>query len=746
MKLLRGAASILTLALFVMPVHAASVQTHVEPMQVAQAADATLPPEVQAILGEQRGVGDLSLDELKTRAAQALAYSQDQSLPQDIRDQLKSLGDAANANLAARTAVDAPAAPAAEPAPAPAVEPPKVEAAPAVEAPKAEAAPAIEPAPTPAVEAPKVEEAPAVEAPKVEAAPAVEAPKVEAAPAVVAPKVEAAPAVEAPKVEAAPAVEPAPAPAVEAPKVEAAPAPAAALPDDVQALLADTRAASELTNEEIQTRASSARRFAKDESLPQDVRDQLTAMAAAAHDEFVVRKQNPAAAQKAAEPAAPIIVQEAPAAPAADAAAAPAVAPVAPPLPAPTAAEVKALDGNAGNPEIEKKAQTYLTDATPLEKLSDVDLRSRLDGVRDLLSSNQLSSATEKSVRDKLQSEREVLRSRLAQAAATQAVQQTAKQAAPPPVPAAELAAIAAAPLPPVPVQPPAPAPVAGTTTNNATVNNTTINNTTIITNVTPVQVVLQDRRPPEQLQLSELQRRVQVYDEAQYNQDYDVENRDYWRASVARDREILRRRMLAERRARAEQLALNANIGGVDFTIGINFDANRPPPPRAVFAAEIDEQEMQDVLIAPPRMTIKKRYSLDEIAAQPKLRNTVSRIEIDTIRFGSNEAFIREEQMDSLDGVGSIIERIVKKYPNEVFLIEGHTDARGTDAYNIKLSKARAEAVKTALTEYYVISPKNLRTVGLGERFLKIPTADAEPENRRVSIARITQLLSRAQ
>ncbi len=734
MKLLRGAASILTLALFVMPVHAAADQTNVEPIQIAQAADAALPPEVQAILAEQRGVGDLSIEELKTRAAQALAYSQDQSLPQDIRDQLKSLGDAANANLAARTQVDPPAAPAAEPAPA-------------VEAPKAEAAPAAEPAPV--VEAPKVEAAPAVEAPKVEAAPAVEAPKVEAAPAVEpapaveAPKAEAAPVVEAPKAEAAPAVEPAP--VVEAPKAEVAPAPAVALPEEVTALLADTRTAAELTNEEIQTRATSARRFAKDESLPQDVRDQLAAMAAAAHDEFVIRKQNPAAAQKAAEPAAPIIVQEAPA-PAVDAAAAPTIAPVAPPLPAPTAAEVKALDGNAGNPEIEKKAQTYLADATPLDKLSDVDLRSRLDGVRDLLSSNQLSSATEKSVRDKLQSEREVLRSRLAQAEATQAVQQTAKQPAPAPVPAAELAAISAAPLPPVPVQPPAPKAVAGTTTNNATVNNTTINNTTIITNVTPVQVVLQDRRPPEQLQLSELQRRVQVYDEAQYNQNYDVENRDYWRASVARDREILRRRMIAERRARAEQLALNANIGGLDFTIGINFDATRPPPPRAVFAAEIDEQEMQDVLIAAPRMTIKKRYSLDEIAAEPKLRNTVSRIEIDTIRFGSNEAFIREEQMDSLGGVGAIIERIVKKYPNEVFLIEGHTDARGTDAYNIKLSKARAEAVKTALTEYYVIPAKNLRTVGLGERFLKIPTADAEPENRRVSIARITQLLSRAQ
>jgi outer membrane protein OmpA-like peptidoglycan-associated protein len=84
-----------------------------------------------------------------------------------------------------------------------------------------------------------------------------------------------------------------------------------------------------------------------------------------------------------------------------------------------------------------------------------------------------------------------------------------------------------------------------------------------------------------------------------------------------------------------------------------------------------------------------------------------------------------------------------VKKYPNEIFMIEGHTDAPGSNIYNAKLSKLRAEAIKKALVAYYVIPARNLRTVGLGERFLKIPTAEAESENRRVSISRITNLLS---
>ena len=54
----------------------------------------------------------------------------------------------------------------------------------------------------------------------------------------------------------------------------------------------------------------------------------------------------------------------------------------------------------------------------------------------------------------------------------------------------------------------------------------------------------------------------------------------------------------------------------------------------------------------------------------------------------------------------------------------------------------ALGQAVKQALSRYYVIPPENLRAVGLGERFLKIPTEEAEAENRRVSVARITPLV----
>ena len=166
---------------------------------------------------------------------------------------------------------------------------------------------------------------------------------------------------------------------------------------------------------------------------------------------------------------------------------------------------------------------------------------------------------------------------------------------------------------------------------------------------------------------------------------------------------------------------------------------------PDDVFAAEVEDDELADVLVAPPRRQIERRYTVQDIEQQPQLRDAVARIEIDTVHFGFGEGFLREEEIDKLDRIASVLEKILAKHPDEVFLIEGHTDAVGSDQSNLVLSRQRAQAVKEALTTYYVIPPDNLKTVGLGERYLKIPTSQPEAENRRVSLARITALVGQA-
>ncbi|MEO6609776.1 MAG: OmpA family protein, partial [Aestuariivirga sp.] len=259
-------------------------------------------------------------------------------------------------------------------------------------------------------------------------------------------------------------------------------------------------------------------------------------------------------------------------------------------------------------------------------------------------------------------------------------------------------------------------------------------------TMLTPYDQVLQDRRPARDLQVEELQRRVQAYDYAANNPGFAQGSRADWQDRMKSDRMLLRARMKEERHRREAELAMQASQGEYDVEI-----SDAPPPrrrPRSYVAAEIDNQQIEEVLTSRAAPGFQKRYRVDEIASQPQLRDAVQRIDVDTIHFGYNESFIREEELGNIDAIAEIIERIVRKYPNEVFLIEGNTDAPGSAAYNLALSKKRADSVKAALTAYYVIPAKNLRTVGLGARFLKIPTADPEPENRRVSISRITDLL----
>jgi outer membrane protein OmpA-like peptidoglycan-associated protein len=88
-------------------------------------------------------------------------------------------------------------------------------------------------------------------------------------------------------------------------------------------------------------------------------------------------------------------------------------------------------------------------------------------------------------------------------------------------------------------------------------------------------------------------------------------------------------------------------------------------------------------------------------------------------------------------------IQRVLSRRPNEVFLIEGHTDAVGQDLDNLTLSDRRAESVAVILTETFQIPPENLVTQGYGEQYLKVQTQDASRLNRRVAVRRIGPLLA---
>jgi hypothetical protein len=92
---------------------------------------------------------------------------------------------------------------------------------------------------------------------------------------------------------------------------------------------------------------------------------------------------------------------------------------------------------------------------------------------------------------------------------------------------------------------------------------------------------------------------------------------------------------------------------------------------------------------------------------------------------------------------VARVMLRVLDRNPDEVFLIEGHTDAVGGDVDNLSLSDRRAEAVAGILSETFGVPPENLVTQGYGKQYLKIDTPAPERLNRRVAIRRITPLMS---
>jgi OmpA-OmpF porin, OOP family len=151
----------------------------------------------------------------------------------------------------------------------------------------------------------------------------------------------------------------------------------------------------------------------------------------------------------------------------------------------------------------------------------------------------------------------------------------------------------------------------------------------------------------------------------------------------------------------------------------------------------------LYDTLTAPPVEPLDRAYSLDEIVATPNLRDRMPRIDLDTITFETGSWDVTPQEAAKLAPIAQAIRRAIEKNPNEVYMIEGHTDAVGDEVDNLSLSDRRAEAVAIVLTEQYGIPPENLTTQGYGEQQLKVQTEAAERRNRRVTVRRITPLLT---
>ncbi|MCB9777255.1 MAG: OmpA family protein [Alphaproteobacteria bacterium] len=123
------------------------------------------------------------------------------------------------------------------------------------------------------------------------------------------------------------------------------------------------------------------------------------------------------------------------------------------------------------------------------------------------------------------------------------------------------------------------------------------------------------------------------------------------------------------------------------------------------------------------------------EVVLEPaRVVVTTERIELkEKVFFDYNKATIKPESFPLLEDVASAL----RDHPDiRKVRVEGHTDERGADAYNMELSDARAKAVMQFLIDKGV-EPERLHAIGFGETRPLVEESNeaAWEKNRRVEL-----------
>jgi outer membrane protein OmpA-like peptidoglycan-associated protein len=211
------------------------------------------------------------------------------------------------------------------------------------------------------------------------------------------------------------------------------------------------------------------------------------------------------------------------------------------------------------------------------------------------------------------------------------------------------------------------------------------------------------------------------------------------------RDRDGRERNIIDNRRF-YRNLAVGVGVG-----VGIGIIALNLPPPRITIPREryivdyerASDDDIEEALSASPIEPLERAYSLEEIRDNYELRARMRRVDLDTISFEFGSWEVPPDQYYRLERLARVMLRILDRNPEEVFMIEGHTDAVGSDVDNLSLSDRRAATVAEILSERFGVPEENLVTQGYGEQHLKVDTQGPEPLNRRVTVLGIGRLMA---
>ncbi len=128
----------------------------------------------------------------------------------------------------------------------------------------------------------------------------------------------------------------------------------------------------------------------------------------------------------------------------------------------------------------------------------------------------------------------------------------------------------------------------------------------------------------------------------------------------------------------------------------------------------------------------MRKALASSEAAAVSREGNLLAVTFKGDVTFDTNSTVVRPGLISEIDRVAGVL----NQYPTTLVRVEGHTDSIGSDAYNMDLSKRRANAVKNLLVQRG-IADSRIDTVGYGKT-MPVATNDTEAgrqKNRRVEI-----------
>lgn len=146
-------------------------------------------------------------------------------------------------------------------------------------------------------------------------------------------------------------------------------------------------------------------------------------------------------------------------------------------------------------------------------------------------------------------------------------------------------------------------------------------------------------------------------------------------------------------------------------------------------------EAAKEKIVARTPVISLPRRTSIP--SRTPKIaaddRYTKPRSVNITVRFDLNS---REVVFIDPEGMETIMEYLVK-YPQSRLVVTGHADNVGRDAYNMELSKRRAESVKNYLIEKYNIDALRITVLAAGasQPVAGNDSPEGHAQNRRVTI-----------